>query len=234
MRLQGTSRPARASGGADLASSMQQQLASLNAQRSALNEQLVSLTVRRDLLTQQLRNADDAGKAQLQRQIEDVGNRTARLNADMNRIDDAVNRLLAQADAATPAAGPIPPIPAIPAIPAIQGFRPITVQRVSNLGERVAAAMAGEALVFGLIIFVMWRRLRRRDTAPVRLASEDTGRLEQLQRSVDVMAVEVERIAESQRFVAKLLSERQALGAGPAREVAQPAPAAEEVRAKRS
>jgi hypothetical protein len=41
-------------------------------------------------------------------------------------------------------------------------------------------------------------------------------RLEQLQQSVEAMAIEVERISEGQRFVTKLLSgrEREALGAG--------------------
>src|SRR6185503_21325949 len=103
MRHQGR-RPTQTSG------DVSGQLAALNAQRSALNEQLVSLTVRRDLLTQQLRNADDAGKAQLQRQITDVGNRTTSVNAQLNRIDDEVNRLLTQADVAMPA------IPAVPAV----------------------------------------------------------------------------------------------------------------------
>ena len=36
----------------------------------------------------------------------------------------------------------------------------------------------------------------------------DDSRLEQLQQSVDSIAIEVERIAESQRFVTKLMAER--------------------------
>ncbi len=36
----------------------------------------------------------------------------------------------------------------------------------------------------------------------------DDGRLEQLQQSVDSIAIEVERIAEAQRFTAKLAAER--------------------------
>ncbi len=36
----------------------------------------------------------------------------------------------------------------------------------------------------------------------------DAGKLEQLQQSVDSIAIEVERIAEAQRFMAKLAQER--------------------------
>jgi hypothetical protein len=36
----------------------------------------------------------------------------------------------------------------------------------------------------------------------------DDSRLEQLQQSVDSIAIEVERIAEAQRFTAKLMAER--------------------------
>ncbi|MEP7085842.1 MAG: hypothetical protein ABI884_00795 [Gemmatimonadota bacterium] len=36
----------------------------------------------------------------------------------------------------------------------------------------------------------------------------DSGKLEQLQQSVDSIAIEVERIAEAQRFTAKLAAER--------------------------
>jgi hypothetical protein len=40
------------------------------------------------------------------------------------------------------------------------------------------------------------------------LAEGNNAQLEQLQQSVDAIAVEVERIAEAQRFSAKLLAER--------------------------
>ena len=40
------------------------------------------------------------------------------------------------------------------------------------------------------------------------LKREEDERLEHLQQSVDAIAIEVERIAEAQRFSAKLLSER--------------------------
>jgi hypothetical protein len=217
----------------------QAQVASLKAQRTALNDQLISLTVRRDLLTQQLRNADDAGKAQLQAQIKDVGNRTASITAQMDKVDDAMNRLLARTDIAEHAEPAVPATPAQPAPPAFPAFPGITVvrpQASGNIAQLVGGAMALEALGFALVLFAMWRWLRhpRKGAGiPVRLAAEDAGRLDQLQRAVDVMAVEVERISESQRFVAKMLNDRHTLGAGPAQEVAMPARDAEEARGHR-
>jgi hypothetical protein len=66
--------------------------------------------------------------------------------------------------------------------------------------------LALQGLTFVLLGIVVWRSFRR--PVSTRLAGADAGRLEQLQRSVDVMAVEVERIAESQRFTAKLLNDQ--------------------------
>jgi hypothetical protein len=43
---------------------------------------------------------------------------------------------------------------------------------------------------------------------PARLVRNNDEQLERLQQSVDAIAIEVERIAEAQRFTAKLMSER--------------------------
>lgn len=51
-----------------------------------------------------------------------------------------------------------------------------------------------------------WKFVRKAP-APRSLRQED-DRLEQIQQSVDAIAIEVERIAEAQRFSAKLLMER--------------------------
>ena len=48
---------------------------------------------------------------------------------------------------------------------------------------------------------------KKREQLPV---PYNDSRLEQLQQSVDSIAIEVERIAEAQRFSAKLLAEREA------------------------
>jgi hypothetical protein len=76
----------------------------------------------------------------------------------------------------------------------------------SEWGELFGGMLALQGLTFVLLGIVVWRSFRR--PVSTRLAGADAGRLEQLQRSVDVMAVEVERIAESQRFTAKLLNDQ--------------------------
>jgi len=71
----------------------------------------------------------------------------------------------------------------------------------------------------GLLALTLYlvQRLRSRAVPPVELRAQSASlgdvRLEQLQQSVDAIAVEVERIGEAQRFSAKLQA-RQGEGAG--------------------
>ncbi|MFN2398528.1 MAG: hypothetical protein ABR543_07775 [Gemmatimonadaceae bacterium] len=84
-----------------------------------------------------------------------------------------------------------------------------------NLAGAGYAAALGEglhtALHVGLMFpgaYLMWRlwpRAGRHDPPRVHRGEE---RMEQLQQSVDAIAVEVERIGEAQRFTAKLQQER--------------------------
>ena len=72
--------------------------------------------------------------------------------------------------------------------------------QVAVISVLLAASLS--AIVVGLVRGV---DLKKRQVQP-----SDTNRqqLEQLQQSIDAIAVEVERIAEAQRFSAKLLAER--------------------------
>jgi hypothetical protein len=56
-------------------------------------------------------------------------------------------------------------------------------------------------------------RSRRRDIPVVHADPELTDRVERIERLIEVMAIEVERIGEGQRFVVKVMSDRQ-VGAG--------------------
>ena len=59
---------------------------------------------------------------------------------------------------------------------------------------------------------VAWLRTRERairaELTRGRVPQDSDGRFEQLQQSVDAIAVEVERISEGQRFATKLLADR--------------------------
>ena len=74
----------------------------------------------------------------------------------------------------------------------------------------IAGMITGVLMVLGFpLVIVQARKLWMRDSASSTPASFDTDhRLERIEHAIDAMAVEVERIAEGQRFVTKLLSDR--------------------------
>ena len=66
--------------------------------------------------------------------------------------------------------------------------------------------------VMGVILFPLaraWaRRIENRGAAPTSLPADVTARLERIERAVESVALEVERISEGQRFVTKVLADR--------------------------
>lgn len=74
----------------------------------------------------------------------------------------------------------------------------------------IAGMITGVLMVLGFpLVIVQARKLWMRDSASNTPMSLDTDhRLERIEHAIDAMAVEVERIAEGQRFVTKLLSDR--------------------------
>jgi hypothetical protein len=67
----------------------------------------------------------------------------------------------------------------------------------------IIVAMVGSFAFISVTTFFLVKRIAQTPRPRV-----DDPRLEQLQQSVDAIAIEVERIAEAQRFTAKLLAER--------------------------
>jgi len=66
------------------------------------------------------------------------------------------------------------------------------------------------AIVAGTVLTAVWMALRakERNKALPRSSAESDQRLQRIEQTVDSIAVEVERIAEAQRFTAKLLASR--------------------------
>lgn len=86
---------------------------------------------------------------------------------------------------------------------------------VVNLVSAGYAAILGEGLhtathVALMLVgaFVVWRLSPRTDERDVPTDMGVSDRMEQLQQSVDAVAIEVERIGEAQRFNTKLQAER--------------------------
>jgi hypothetical protein len=68
----------------------------------------------------------------------------------------------------------------------------------------------GVVMALGIpIIRSFTKRWERASIAPPPTSPELTSRLERIEQAVDSIAIEVERISESQRFVAKLMAEQQ-------------------------
>jgi len=65
----------------------------------------------------------------------------------------------------------------------------------------ITAIAVGVPYVRGMV-----KRWEREDAAP-KIPSDVSGRLEHMERAIDAIAVEVERISEGQRFTTRLLSE---------------------------
>jgi hypothetical protein len=66
------------------------------------------------------------------------------------------------------------------------------------------------AIALGIpIIRAMTKRWERSPMLPPATSPDVTARLERIEQAVEAVAIEVERIAEAQRFTAKLMAEQQ-------------------------
>jgi hypothetical protein len=71
------------------------------------------------------------------------------------------------------------------------------------------------AIVFGTLALVLFplarawaKRIDGRGAAPAAVPADVTQRLERIERAVESVAIEVERISEGQRFVTRVLADR--------------------------
>jgi len=192
----GTSAPARS----------RAELDAIDLQRTELRRQFESITERRALLEAQRHDARSPNVAQsIDARIKALDDRSAALDQQMNALDDAVSATLGSGITVGRTQ-----------IPGITIVRPRELAAGSNA---IAKVMAFQGVTFLILGMMLWRLLRRRGASgPVRLGPEDASRIEQLQRTVDVMAIEVERVSEGQRYVTKLLTDK-AIAAGAAVEI---------------
>ena len=172
-----------------------QDVTNLRTRRSELSDQLESAAGRRRALVDQIRHSSGVNKAGLEARLATLDQRIVRIEGQL----DEVGQQLASPEAAQYVATTQPPV----------NFRGPNV-RFANVDP--------EPIIICFILFVLspialsmsrliWKRGSR--TAPVPSASPESGeRLEQIQQSVDAIAIEVERVSEGQRFVTRLLSER--------------------------
>jgi hypothetical protein len=177
------------------------ELEALAAKRSELVHQLESVTDRREEVADQLEDADAAARPGLEARLQMLDERSVRLEREILQTDDAI------AAAAASGVGNAPRHEEHIMVP------PPSENFVSK--EVLANALLAEAVAIVLVGILLYRSLLKRARQRFeRGTPADSSRLEQLQHSVDAIAVEVERISEGQRYVTKALNEGMQPGVG--------------------
>lgn len=181
------------------------ELRAISILRSELRSQVEAVTELRQELTNQLAQAqavnDRAGANEIMSRIRTLEARSATLQQQILQADDAIATALARGVGSNEGVSiSIPPAP----MPPVMSFpRPGVDEEV------VITGMLGMTLLFAFLGVLLyrwgWRRAKKQFAAP---GSSDPAQIQNLQQAVDVIAVEVERISEGQRFVSKLLTER--------------------------
>ena len=178
--------------------------------RAALHEQLAQLQDQREEVSEQLQEPMVGGsdRAGLSRRIENLDSRIALLDRQIADVD----RAIAQAAAAPGArvtsqdARPNPPEPSPPDETFI-----------------VLGSLFILAVLLPMTIAYARRVWRRGAQVAADLPRDIIERLTKMDQNIDAIAIEVERIGESQRYLTRVVAEQQtALPAGPAKPVEAP------------
>lgn len=188
--------------------------------------ELAALIERRDELQDQLEHLSES-RAELANQIERLGSSPelragpmarlleadrdiARMSAELKTSNELITAAKASGisdDAADPGVVRVPRID----FGNFGGFGAAAPPRswedrlVDSLGTTLPIT---GATVILLGAFLYWRISRTMKAQFSQLLSAQNGRLEELQRSIDTVAVEVERVSENQRFVTKMVGEK--------------------------
>jgi hypothetical protein len=174
----------------------------LMRQSGELKNQLQSTTERRREVAEQLRQSDLSARSALQGRLKALDDRSARLEQEIMQADDAIADALARGVVVEHR-----PNTAEQLIQRAMTDQPI--RRGPDVSDAVAQALFFEGLAFLLFGFLFWRFMVKPALAKLaRPASSDAARIDQLQQSIDVIAVEVERISEGQRYVTRLFDEK--------------------------
>lgn len=176
----------------------------------SLRDQLQDAAARRNSVADNLRSADEQARDGYVDRLQILD---ARILAIETEISNSVARL---AEA-----------PAFARVQASTSQSPRPEVIAQNVQGALESAIPIVAIVsvFGLapIAIAVSRFIWKRSTAPAVKAGPDPvtqERLEQLQQSMDAIAIEVERISEGQRFVTRLMADRQ-IGGGSAEPISQ-------------
>jgi hypothetical protein len=186
--------PARAPQSPAEARSVEQQL-SLRDREGLLSSEVARMEAQRPVLARQVRDADASFKAPYEMQLAQLEVQLAGARAEL----EAVRAQLIQ----------------VPTAPPVEFFTTQPPPSPPSLIDRIdpnAVTAAFMLLVLGMIVPLslgLIRRFSLRSSAtPPTVAPEIVlARLDRIDQSLDAIAIEVERVAESQRFMARTLAE---------------------------
>jgi hypothetical protein len=173
-----------------------QELAALKVRRSELSDQLQSATSRRNQLASRIRGAEGVDRIGLEQRLQLLDRRILQLETDLAVTGEQL--------ASTPANLVAVPMVGVPNV----RFR-------SGEMARGAAAVGSlfTLLVFAPLAFAAARLMWRRASQPAAPRdTESAQRLARLETAVDSIAIEMERVAEGQRFLTRLLAESNGIG----------------------
>jgi hypothetical protein len=168
-----------------------EQVRALRAQREELSDQVTSAMRRRDNLAEQLETASAAERPGLEARIQQLDERILGIEQEIART----GQLIALAPGEFLSGSEQAP-----------NFGNFTDMRPDMTGIAVVFTIFVLAPIAIAVARLLWKRA---SFQPVQIADrEGTERLKRLESAVDTIAIEVERISEGQRFVTRLLSER--------------------------
>jgi hypothetical protein len=179
-----------------------QDVQGLRVKLDDLREELQDAASRRRTVSEQLRSTDSKSRPGLEERLGVLDARIVSLEKDIT----ATGELLRAAPARV-----------------LAGARNPTEADALRIADRVAGDLIPIVAILSIFVFLPFsvaisRLIWRRSSPAARAVATDhetQQRLEQLQQSMDTIAIEVERISEGQRFVTKLMNDR-AIGAGSA------------------
>jgi hypothetical protein len=165
----------------------------LRAQRSELSNQLRSAQSRRDDVAEQLTNASAAERPGLEARLKLLDERILDIEAEIGRTGELIAKtpgnLLSSSEQVPPP------------------LRGLNVDSGDLTGIIVVFTIFVLTPIAITISRLIWKR--GSNPAPRKADIEAEERMRRLEAGVDAIAIEVERISEGQRFVTKLLSERE-------------------------
>ena len=168
------------------------EVGALRAQRNELSNQIENVRGRRNTLARAYERADGASKDGLEQQLRILDQRLTQMEADLAESGRALTNS-----------------------PALSTSTGMPFQFL-NLGPGQVTAVS---IIFVLFVLgpvagsfgrLIWRRSAKPSAPPG--WNEAANRLERLEQAVDTIAVEMERVSEGQRFITKIMTQRDASG----------------------